>query len=74
MIKSKNGETVTVDGGKISKLPKQVKLSALLRKMTPKFTTVTTTDAAGNKTVLNGTGMTITPTGGANPGSTNQLV
>lgn len=62
--KIQNGETVTVDAGKNIKVTHTANTVSIATKDDVAFTTVTTTDVNGNKTVLNGTGVTITPTGG----------
>ena len=65
--KIQNGETVTVDAGKNIKVTQTGQTVSIATKDDVAFTTVTTTDATGNQTVLNGTGITITPTDGSNP-------
>ena len=65
--KVKNGDTVTVDAGKNIKVTQTNAKISIATKDEVEFTTVTTKDADGNKTVTNGKGITITPTGGKSP-------
>ena len=54
------GETVTFDAGKNMKLVQEGNKFTYATKDDVEFTTVTTKDAAGNTTVINGEGLTIT--------------
>lgn len=62
------GNTMTLDAGKNINIIQDGRKVTVATKDQVEFTQVTTTDAAGNKTVTNGNGVTITPAaGGGNP-------
>lgn len=62
------GNTMTLDAGKNINIIQDGRKVTVATKDQVEFTQVTTTDAAGNKTVTNGNGFTITPAaGGGNP-------
>ena len=63
-----SGNTMTLDAGKNINIIQDGRKVTVATKDQVEFTQVTTTDAAGNKTVTNGNGVTITPAaGGSNP-------
>lgn len=61
------GNTMTLDAGKNINIIQDGRKVTVATKDQVEFTQVTTTDAAGNKTVTNGNGVTITPAAGGNP-------
>ena len=61
------GNTMTLDAGKNINIIQDGRKVTVATKDQVEFTQVTTTDAAGNKTVTNGNGVIITPAGGGNP-------
>ena len=61
------GITMTLDAGKNINIIQDGRKVTVATKDQVEFTQVTTTDAAGNKTVTNGNGVTITPAAGGNP-------
>ncbi|MDO4700159.1 MAG: YadA-like family protein [Moraxella sp.] len=65
--KVQNGETLTIEADKNIKVTQTGAKVTIATKDDVEFSTVTTKDNAGNQTLLNGTGLTITPTGGNNP-------
>ena len=61
------GETVTVDAGKNISVTQANNKITVATKDQVEFSQATVKDAAGNTTVTNGSGVTITPAGGGNP-------
>ena len=61
------GETVTVDAGKNISITQAANKITVATKDQVEFSQATVKDAAGNTTVTNANGVTITPAGGGNP-------